>query len=445
MDGFLTEFLIIITLFVLNGLLAMTEIALVSAKKAKLRRLAEEGDKSAGTALDLAENPSRFLSTVQIGITLIGILAGAYGGAGMTREIAAALGHVPGTSHFAQPLAFVLVIAMLTFLSLVVGELVPKRLALANPEGCARFLAPMMTGLSRFTAPAVRILSVTTDAILAVLRVKSTPDSAVSDEEVKLLIEEGMEEGVFREEEREMVAGILDLDNQRVGDLMTPRGRMVWLNIHDTPETIHQAIVSSGHSHFPVYEKTRDHVLGMISVKSLWANYTCGGAKDLRSLLTPPVVVPETMNAHRLIEEFRRTGKHIALVTDEYGMISGLVTLIDVMESIVGDLNDEAETSNKPKIVEREDGSWLVDAGVYIEEIKETLQLKELPQEEDADYSSLGGFVVTHLGRIPQEGDSFEWGGFRFEVIDMDRHRLDKVLVQRIGPVTTLRDAKISN
>ncbi len=432
MDGFLTEFLIIITLFVMNGLLAMTEIAIVSSKKAKLRRLSEEGDKAAAAALHLAENPSRFLSTVQIGITLIGIVAGAYGGAGMSREIAHALKMMPGVSTLAQPLAFILVIFMLTFLSLVVGELVPKRLALANPEGCARLLAPMMAELSRLTAPAVRILSVTTDAILAMLRVKPTADSAVSDDEVKLLIEEGMEEGVFREEEREMVAGILDLDNQRVGDLMTPRGRMVWLNINDSPEIIHQAIVASGHSHFPVYEKTRDQVIGMVSVKSLWANYTCGGAKDFRSLLTQPVVVPETMNAHRLIEEFRRSGKHIALVTDEYGMISGLVTLIDVMEAIVGDLNDEAETNNKPKIVERGDGSWLVDAGVYIEDIKEILKLKELPQEEDADYSSLGGFVVTHLGRIPQEGDSFEWGGFRFEVIDMDRHRLDKVLVERI-------------
>jgi putative hemolysin len=434
-DGFVTEFVIILTLFVINGVLAMTEIALVSAKKARLRRLADDGDKAALMALVLGENPSRFLSTVQIGITLIGIVAGAYGGAGMTREVELLISKLPGGSAIAGPVSFVLVISLLTFLSLVIGELVPKRLAMANPEACARFLAPMMTGLSKVTLPFVRVLSFSTDAILAMLRVKPTQESAVSDEEVKLLIEEGMEEGVFREEEREMVEGILDLDNQRVGDLMTPRGRMLWLNINDQPETIHQTIVSSGHSHFPVYEKTRDQVIGMVSVKALWANHTAGGTKSLRELLTPPLVVPETMNAHRLIEEFRRTSRHIALVTDEYGGISGLVTLIDVMESIVGDLS-EGSSENKPKVVKRADGSWLIDAGVYIEEIKEILDLKELPQEEDADYSSLGGFVVTHLGRIPQEGDSFEWAGFKFEVVDMDRHRLDKVIIHRVTPKT---------
>ncbi len=426
----MTEFVIIVILFLLNGVLAMTEIALVSAKKSRLRRLADDGDKSAALALELGENPSRFLSTVQIGITLIGIIAGAYGGAGMTAEVATVLSKLPGGASFGEPVAFVLVIAFLTYLSLVIGELVPKRLAMANPEGCARFLAPMMSGLSRLTLPAVRILSASTDAILRLLRSKPALEAAVSDEEVKLLLEEGMEEGVFREEEREMVEGILDLDNQRVGDLMTPRGRMVWLNINDPQDVLRQTIVASGHSHFPVYEKTRDQVIGMVSVKSLWASYLTGGVKEFRALLTPPLVVPETMNAHRLIEEFRRTGKHIALVTDEYGGISGLVTLIDVMESIVGNLA-EGENTSGPKVTKRDDGSWLMDAGVYIEEVKELLEIEELPQEEDADYSSLGGFVVTHLGRIPQEGDHFEWGGFRFEVVDMDRHRLDKILVER--------------
>ncbi len=433
MDDILSEFFIILALVILNGVLAMTEAALIAAKKSRLRRQAEEGDRSAAIALQLAENPGQFLSTVQIGITLIGILAGAYGGASIAGNLAESLQHLPGGKTWAQPAAFFLVVAALTYLSLVIGELVPKRLAIAHPEATARFLAPPTQVLSKVTAPAIKLLSFSTEAILKLLRVKPSSEAAVSDEELKLMIEEGMETGAFREDEREMVEGILDLDRQRVGDLMTPRGRMVWLNIRDSNEALHHTVVSSGHSYFPVYEDTRDHVLGMVSVKSLWANHTCGGPKQMRSLLVAPLFVPETMNAHKLIEEFRRTGKHIALVTDEYGGISGLVTLIDVMEAIVGDLNDD-EGPSKPKILQREDGSWLVDAGVYIEEIKEILGLEELPQEEDADYSSLGGFIVTHLGRIPIEGECFEWGGFRFEVVDMDRHRVDKILVQRVAP-----------
>ncbi len=431
MNNISIEILLIFGLFICNGLLAMTEIAVVSVKKNRLRRLAEVGNKSAADALRLAESPGDFLSTVQVGITLIGLLAGAFGG-GIVGQLETFFLNLPLLEPVAKPVAFVLVMALLTYFSLVLGELAPKRIALIHPEAIASFFAPLMLWLARMTAPAVRLLSASTDAALKVLRIQQRTEASVSDEEVKSLIDEGLNVGVFRPDEKEMVEGILELDTKHVEDLMTPRGRMVMLNIADPLEVILTTIKESGHSNFPVYEKNRDQVLGILSVKALLSAIAASGTPDIRALLVQPHVVPESMSAHRLVEEFRRVGRHIALVTDEYGGICGLVTLNDLFEAIVGDLN-QPEAKNKPKAVQREDGSFLIDAGIYVEDVKELLGIDEFPDEQEAEFHSLGGFVVNQFGHIPTEGEFFDWGGCRFEVVDMDRHRIDKILVKRLS------------
>ncbi|MFQ3578214.1 MAG: hemolysin family protein, partial [Verrucomicrobiia bacterium] len=425
MNTISTEILLILGLFTVNGLLAMTELAVVSSRKAILKRRAEAGDKLAMSALKLAESPGDFLSTVQVGITLTGLLAGALGGK-LVDGLHHTLAQLPVLATVAGPTAFFLVMAMLTYTSLILGELVPKRLALLQPEAIARWMSPLMAGLAAVAAPAVRLLSLSSEAVLRLIRAPIKNESSVTDEEVKLLIDEGLNSGTFRQDEKEMVEGVLELDRQEVGDLMTPRGRMVWINISDPFEVTLKTITESGHSNFPVFEHSRDQVLGLLSVKALLNMYASGGPIDIRSLLVQPHIVPETMSGHRLIEEFRKAGRHIALVTDEYGGISGLITLNDLLEAIVGDLN-QPEAINKPQAVRRDDGSYLIDAGIYVEDVKELLGIDEFPDEEGAEYHSLGGFVVDHLGHIPTEGEWFEHGGCRFEVVDMDRHRIDKV------------------
>ncbi len=429
MNGVTTEIFLILGLLLLNGVLAMTELAVVSSKRALLRRRAEEGDKSAEAALRLAEEPGKFLSTVQVGITLVGLLAGAFGG-GLVQRLEDFIILVPFMKPVAEPIAFVLIMAILTYLSLILGELVPKRVALSNPEVVAAFLAPMMESLARITGPVVRLLSRSSDIVLSVLRIKAQQADTVSDDEVKLLIDEGLSSGAFRQDEKEMVEGVLELDTLHVADIMTPRGRMVLINIDDPPDQIMQGILESGHSNFPVFERSRDQVVGILSIKALLANLTAKEPRPLRSILVAAHMVPETMSAHRLVDEFRRVERHIALVTDEYGGISGIATLNDIFEAIIGDLN-QPEAKNKPQAVLREDGSYLIDAGIYVEEVKELLGIDEFPDEEDSEYHSLGGFIVERLGHIPTEGEYFDWNGCRFEVVDMDRHRLDKVLVKR--------------
>ena len=255
----------------------------------------------------------------------------------------------------------------------------------------------------------------------------------MTDEEVNILVEQGLQAGVFHKAEKEMVEGVLGLDQLPVTAIMTPRPKIVFLNIDDSEEVNWRKIVASGHSHFPVYQDNRDQVLGMVAVKALWAHAAIGIQTSLKNLLTPPLVVPETMNCIQLLESFKKSGRHTALVADEFGSIQGMVTLIDVLEAIVGDLPAQGQR-DQPQAKQREDGSWLIDATLAVNELKTVLHLDKLPQEAEADYQTLGGLVMTQFGRIPATGDRFEWGGWRFEVVDMDRHRVDKVLVSRLPP-----------
>jgi putative hemolysin len=425
-----TELCVLGLLMLANGIFAMAEIAIVSSRKARLRKLAEGGNAGAKVALALADAPTHFLSTVQFGVTLSGIVAGVYGGAVIARHLAAGLAYFPALAAHRQWISVALVVTGITFVSIVIGELIPKRVALAAPERIAVILSRPMALVARLAAPFVWFLTVSTEGLAKVLHLKAPTDAPVTDEEVSTLIEEGMHTGVFHKAEKEMVEGVLGLDHLPVTALMTPRPKIVWLNIDDSDEVNWRKIVASGHSHFPVYHETRDQVLGMVAVKALWAHSAIGLPTHLKNLLTPPLIVPETMMAMQLLESFKKTGKHTALVADEFGSFQGMVTLIDVLEAIVGDLPDQMRRA-KPEAKQREDGSWLMDATVPISELKERLGLAELPHEREADFQTLGGFVVTHLGRIPAAADCFEWQGWRFEVVDMDRQRVDKVLVGR--------------
>jgi putative hemolysin len=433
MPGISTELLILGVLLVANGLFAMAEIAIVSARKARLRQFAEEGDEGAQAALALGAESVRFLSTVRACIMLCGILAGAFGGATLAHQVAAWLRRFPALGPWAGYLAFIGVVGLIVLCFIIIGKLLPRRIALSNPERVARLVAGPLEGLVSVVAPVINALSAATDLVLKPLGLARHRASPVTDEEVNILIAEGLKAGVFHKAEQEMVEGVLRLDQLPVTAIMTPRPKIVFINIDDTEEVNWRKIVASGHSHFPVYQDNRDQVLGMVAVKALWAHAAIGIPTGLKNLLTPPLVVPETMNGMQLLETFKKSGRHTALVADEFGSIQGMVTLIDVLEAIVGDLPALGQR-DQPEAKQREDGSWLIDATLPVNELKTVLHLDDLPQEAEADYQTLGGLVVTQFGRIPSAGEHFDWGGWRFGVVDMDRHRVDKVLVSPVPP-----------
>ena len=427
MPSIATEALIVLGLILLNGVFSMSELAVMSSRKARLQQRADEGDKGARTALDLLESPNRFLSTVQVGITLIGILAGAFGGARIAAVLVPMVELVPALAPYSQSIALGLVVLVITYLSLVVGELVPKRLALLNPERVAALVSRPMHALATLVGPPVHILSLSTDLILRLLRVRPNEEPPVTEEEVKLMIEQGTEAGVFAAAEQDMVRGIFRLADQQVCDLLTPRPRIVWLDLDDPPDEHWSVIRQSDYTYFPVYQESPDNVVGIVSVKDLWKQALAGQPVNVRDALRPAIFVPESMLILALLETFRESGQHLALVLDEYAGIQGLITLTDVMEAIVGDL--PAPDSTDRPIVQREDGSWLVDAMLPIPEVQAALSLDDPPGYAEGDYQTLAGFVLSQLGRIPAAGDTFDWQGLRFEVIDMDGNRVDKVLV----------------
>jgi putative hemolysin len=440
MNAISTELILLFFLLLANGVFAMAEIAVVSARKARLKQLADEGSERAKSALALANEPTRFLSAVQVGISLIGVLAGAATGTQLADELAPVIGAIPGIGGSAHSVALGIVVVGITLCSVIFGELVPKRLGLMNPERVSMMLGPVVNTFAKIVSPVVGMLTFLTESVLKLFGVKKQKEAPVTEEEVNILIEQGRLAGVFNKTESDMVAGVLELDQLPVTALMTPRPKIVFINLDDPDEVSWRKIVASGHSSFPVYQGSRDQVVGMVAVKALWAHAAIGLATNLKNLLVQPLVVPETMNSIQLLEAFKKSSKHIALVSDEFGAIQGLVTLIDVLEAIVGDMPAQGHRNAAPA-KQREDGSWLVDATLGTEEVKTLLQLDELPHEEEADFQTLGGFVVTHFGRIPMAGDFFEYGGWRFEVMDMDRHRVDKMLITKTPAQTALTKA----
>ena len=430
MNALITEVLVILLLLVVSGVFAMTEMAVVSSRKTRLRVMAADGNAGAKAALGLAESPNRFLPSVQLGITLVGLLAAAFGGITIAEEIAAALKPLPALTQYAEAIGVGVVVVALTYLSLVIGELVPKRLALARPEVIASRMARPVELLSRLTRPIVRVLGASTDLVLRLLGARAGAAEAISDEEVKLLLEEGMKTGVFHQSEPRMVESVLAFDQQPVQDIMTPREKLVFLNQDDAHEAVWHKIVVSGHSNFPVYAASRDRVVGVISVKAIYANLAAAAGVKLADLMTPPLLVPATQTITGLLEGFKKTRRHIALVTDEAHTVSGLVTLVDVLEAIVGEI-PSLEERLRPQAVRRDDGSLLVDGGFSVAKLAPLLGESPLAAALGQRGETLAAYATAQLGLATNESAAFVREGVRFEIIDMDGSRIDKVLVSR--------------
>jgi len=425
------ELLLILVLTLINGTLSMAEMALVSARKTRLQQRAEAGDKGAEAALALAESPGHFLSTVQIGITLVGILAGAVGGGTISTELGNLLSQSTVLAPYAHGLSIGIVVVGITYLSLVAGELAPKRLALNQAERLAALLAPPMQILSILTAPIVRLLNFSTDLILRVLGSQASLEPPVTEEDVRALIEQGTQVGVFEPVEEEIVDQVFRLSDRTVSALLTPRTDIVWLGVHDTDEEIKLKVLNSGFSYFPVAEGDLDHVLGLVSAKALLAQSFDGQPLDIHSAIQPALFLPQSTPALVIVDRLKQAHAHMALIIDEYGGLAGLVTLDDVLEAIVGDI-PAADEVIEPDVIQREDGSWLVEGMFQIDEFQALFEIKEWPQTVEGHYQTVGGFVMAMLGRIPAPGDYFEWQGYRIEVVDMDGHRVDKILVARL-------------
>ena len=428
MPPVILEGLVVVLLIFINGIFAMSEIAVVSARKTRLQQWAEEGNAKARAALELANNPNQFLATIQIGITLIGILAGAFGGATIASELAVILSDITWLQPYSHPLSLALVVVVITYLSLIVGELVPKRLALNNPERLAMAIAAPMQALSRVAYPAVHLLGLSTEFLLRALGIRPSTEPPVTEEEIRALIEQGTQAGMFEEAEQEMVERVFRLGDRRVSAVMTPRTEIVWLDREASAEEIRHIITESVHSRFLVAEGSLDNVLGVVHAKDLLAHLLSEQVVDLEATLEQPLYVPESMRALKVLELFKQSGTHIALVIDEYGGIQGLVTPSDILEAIVGDLPEAGEQVD-PLAVQREDGSWLLDGMLPVDEFKDLFDLGELPGEDQGIYQTLAGFVIMQLGRIPAAADYFVWEGLKIEVVDMDGNRIDKVLV----------------
>ncbi len=428
-----SELLVILLLILFNAIFALSEIALVSSRKIKLEQLSLQGDRRAKIALELANDPNQILSTVQLGITLIGILAGVYGGANLSAHLTVILQRIPGLRVHSEGIALTIVVLSLTYLSLVIGELVPKRLALSDPEGIATVMAVPLLYLSRLVYPIVNLLGVSTDIILSFLGIATTiTESPVTQEEIKVMLKQGQEAGMFEEVEHDMVERVLQLGDRKVSNLMTTRPAIIWLNLEDSADINRHKIVHSTHTRFPVCQGSLDEVLGIVQVTNLLSNCLSCQQFDLTASLRQPLLVPDSTLGLKVLQLFQQTGNHIALVVDEYGVIQGLVTINDILAAIVGDIPriDQVEI---PSIIRRDDGSWLMDGTVSIDELKKVFRLQIIPGEKQGNFHTLGGFVITYLGKIPKAADSFDWKGLKFEVMDMDGNRVDKVLVMPIN------------
>lgn len=419
------EIVLILILVVANGVFAMAEIAVVSSRKVRLRTRSEDGHRGAAVALELAEKPNDFLSTVQIGITLVGILAGVFGGATLAEELAAQFDTVSWIAPHGESAGLVLVVLAITYLSLVIGELVPKRIALTNPEGIAATMAPAMRGLARIARPAVWFLSVSTSAVVKVLRIRASDEPSVTEEELTSMLELGRRTGEFHPAEEDMIKGVFALADRKASAIMTPRHEVVWLDLARPADELQRLIVESGLSRYPAAEGSLDHFVGVIEIKDLIARSFAGAPLDLRAAVRPSLVFPKTTSALQILHDFQNRRAEIGIVVDEYGGFAGIVTVADLAMRVLG--LDEDEQA----IVQREDGSWLVDAMLNFADFAKEIGLRAA---DDAEHDTVAGFVVAHLDRLPRVADNFEAHGFRFEIVDMDGRRVDKVLVARTKP-----------
>jgi putative hemolysin len=426
MSVIILEIILILLLVLVNGFLAMSETALVSSRRTRFQQLADEGDERARTALNLTAHPPRFLSTVQAGITLIGILMGAFGGTTIAGSLAGVIAAVPWLSPYAGAISVAAVVLVITFFSIVMGELVPKQLALINPERISLAVAGTMRFLSAVLRPLVFVLSASSSGLLRLFGASGARPQPVSEEEIKVMIDQGIEHGMFEEAERDMIEGVFNLGDRRVNELMTPRSDVAWIDVEDSREAVQVKIRDSGHSRFPLCRDGLDTVLGIVEAKDILTCVLCAGELDLVKQSHPPLYVPENALALKLLETFKKHKQHAALAVDEYGVVQGLITLYDLLEAIVGDIPTTDEVV-EPMAVQRKDGTWLLDGLLPLDRFKEIFAIGgELPEE--GTYQTLGGFILTQLGRIPAAADALEWRRLRLEVVDMDGNRIDKVL-----------------
>lgn len=433
-DSIGTEIIVILFLILANGLFAMTEMSIVSSRKSRLENMAASGNKGALAALKMAEEPTALLSAVQIGITLIGILTGAFGGAKIADYLAIFLDKIAFLQGYSHALSLAVVVSIITYLSLIVGELVPKKLALNNPEPLAAAIARPMSAFVRLNRPLVHLLSLSTTMVMKLLDTKPPSEPPVTEEEVRVLIGQGAQHGVFEKAEREMLEKIFILGDMRVGALMTPRTQVKWLDLEDNDQYNLRIIRSSNHLFFPVARGSLDEIVGVIYSNEILASYTPGRPLALEEAARQPLFIPKNTPALKVLENFKDTGNYVALVVDEYGGMSGLISLYDIAEHIVGDMPYLGEDED-PDIIPRGDHSWLVDGMLPSEELKEFLDVEHLPGEERGYFQTLGGFIVSYLGHIPATAETFEWNSYNFEIVDMDKARVDKVLITRKLPV----------
>lgn len=421
------EFIVILLLILLNGVFSMSEAAVITARKVRLQQQAEKGNRGAQTALELVQEPTRFLSTVQVGITLVGVLTGAFGGATIATRIAALI-RPTSLGNYADAIGFGLVVIVTTYLSLILGELVPKRLALQSSERIAAAVARPMQLLAIVASPLISFLSGSTHAVLLLLGVRPSLEPPVTEEEIKIMMQQGIEAGIFDAGEEDMVSGIFRLGERRVGSVMTPRTEVHCVNLRDSEDEIRTRIKEGTFSRLPVCDGDTDHVVGILEAKTLLSRLLAGEPLDVEAAMVEPQFVPESLYASKVLDLFRESGQHIAIVIGEHGGMEGLVTMQDLLEEIVGDVEE-----NAPQATRRDDGSWLIDGLISVDDFSELFDLDELPGAHEK-FTTLGGFVMTQLGDIPQPGDSFDWARLHFEVLDMDGNRVDKVLVSAIEP-----------
>lgn len=426
-----TEILIIFFLLLINAFFAMSEIAIVSASKPVLRHMAKQGNKRAAAALDLAENPSHFLSTVQVGITLVGILAGAYGGATIAKKIAPSLNEIPFIHPYGETVSVVLIVSAITYFSVVIGELIPKKIGLSHAETIAIFVARPMRVLSTIAHPVVVILSSSSQILMKILGIAKTSDESVSEEELKAVLSDGADSGVIEKEEHEMLQRVIRLDDRDVKSIMTHRTDVVFIRMDDTLDEIRVKVHESGHSRYPVIGEDEEELKGIVRAKDLLDSALNGQALDIAKHLREVMVLPESASCLQALESFKKNRINLIVVVDEYGSTQGIVTASDLLEAIVGTLPSNYDHDDQLKIVQRSDGSWLVDGRTPIEEIHLSIGLQEISADEDFD--TIAGFLLEQIKKAPKEGMVHETLGHRFEIMDMDGLRIDKLLITKVS------------
>lgn len=430
MDDTIIEILILLVLFIANGIFAMSEIAIVSLRKARLEHLAKKGDKRHQVALELSNSPGTFLSTVQVGITVIGIIAGVFSGATLAERLTAYFNQFPALREYSQFLGYFLVVSIITYLSLIIGELVPKRIAINNPEKISLIVAVPMKFISVMAKPIVSFLTGSSNLILKLLMIKPSTEPTVTEEEIRTMIREGKTAGIIEKTEKEILDSVFKFGDKRVESLMTPRTQISWLDVASPLEENLKLISETKYTYYPVCEDSIDNMLGIIRFKDLFNLILENKAVSIKDNLFRPLYIPETSRALTLLEKFKETKNHIAIVIDEYGGIQGLVTVTDIASQVLGEF-PASDAPEEPAAIKREDGSWLIDGLIPVDNFKEIFNIESLEGEEEEGFQTISGFIMMMLEKIPRSGDKFESDGITYEVVDMDGNRIDKVLVKK--------------